>query len=148
MPVPGNYNSPGLTIKVDPAALWRYATVDIKAHAEVIADAISRIADIWSGLQVGWAGESADEAQGFSSRLAGAFTRLYGSAGAPESGAIAMLQKAVGKAGFNYAAAEDQNWRMFAEFSYGMDKGSVSKDKSPPFRSDDSGPGGEHGWPG
>jgi hypothetical protein len=139
VPPPENYNSAALSIRVDPLTLWRYATVDLKDQGTVVAEAIGRIHNIWQGLELGWAGQTAVEAQDFGNRWVASITGLFGTEGDEDSGALVRLQKAVAQAAINYAVTEDTVWRMFTEFNYAYDtpsKGGVS----PPYRNNNDGP--------
>jgi len=110
---PSNYDDAGLMINVNPDTIYHYAIVNLKNAATVVAGAINAIDGIWQNLQLGWAGETATEAQDFSNKWNTAIQLLFGTEADPQSGAFEQLATAVATAASNYAQAEYSNWQMF-----------------------------------
>ena len=138
MPAPDNYNSRDLVIDVDPGHMWSVATVVLPDGARLIINSLNQINGIWAGLQVGWAGVTADEAQDFGHRWNTTMTYLFGSADEEDSGLLPKIAKGLGLAAINYGEAEDSVQKMFKGFS--ADGGGDGSDQ----RNDDEGPVTEH----
>jgi hypothetical protein len=120
MPAPTNYNDAGTVFRIDPTAMFRYATVDLKAEAEAIAGSIENMFHIWQGLKLGWSGTSADEAQDFGNSIAANLGRLFGTSADPESGLLPRVARAVSTAAINFGVAEHSNVRMFDSLTSGL----------------------------
>jgi hypothetical protein len=125
VPAPSNYDDSGMMIRVDPDSLYRYAAVDMPNHADVIVGHLTNIVDTWTGLQLGWAGTTADEAQDFSNRWIHAVEQLFGTEADPTSGALPKIAMAVNLAAVNYGEAEDVIIRMFTSLVAGLIIGDV-----------------------
>jgi len=126
---PESYADASIVIKVDPVSMFHEAMTALVAHSENIADRITAIVNVWNGLQVGWVGNTADEAQAFNDEWSAAISRLYGSVGSSESGILRQIAYTVSVASINYGAAEDAVRKMFKDILDAL--GSSSKDTNP-----------------
>jgi hypothetical protein len=125
VPAPSNYDNSGMMIRVDPDSLYRYATVDMPNNADVIVGHLKNIVDTWNGLQLGWAGTTADEVQDFSKQWTQAVDQLFGTQADPTSGALPKIAIAVNLAAVNYGEAEDVIIKMFTSLVAGLIVGDV-----------------------
>ena len=138
VPAPSNYDDSGMLIRVDPDTLFGYATVDMVNEADVIANAISSIVEIWNGLKLGWVGTTAAEAQDFSNRWNHAVQLLFGTEKDPASGVLPKIAQAVAIASINYGEAEDTVMEMFKTLTDGLN--APPGTPGPPTRGQDQGP--------
>jgi uncharacterized protein YukE len=138
VPTPSNYNDAGMQIRVDPDALYGYATVDMKNQAEVLVGSLNRIRDIWQGLALGWVGTSAAEAHDFSDRWNHAIEQLFGTNDDLNSGALPKIATAVAIASINYGEAEDVVVKMFQSLLDALNASPGTP--TPPVRHQDEGP--------
>jgi uncharacterized protein YukE len=120
VPAPSNYDDSGMMIRVDPDSLYRYATVDMPNQADVIGSHLNNIVDTWNGLQLGWAGTTAQEVQDFSNQWIQAIQQLFGTEADPATGALPKIAMAVNLAAVNYGEAEDVIIRMFTSLLSGL----------------------------
>ena len=144
MTQPSNYNDIGMSIKVDPTAMYNYANTDVRNAADALAGSISRIGGIWEGLRLGWVGTTADEAQDFSDQWNAAVTGLLGT-GDGSTGALPKIGGAVVAASINYGDAEDTNQKMFQSLSSAMSAPPGAP--QPPSRGQNEGPVTENNSP-
>jgi hypothetical protein len=138
VPAPTNYNDASLNINVDPDALWMYGATDLPAQLKAIGDLVGRVHDIWNGLQLGWAGTTADEAQDFADRWNGAVTVLFGTQADPQSSVLYRIAVAVQTASLNYATTEEEVSKMFLDFYDALPGGGGTN--QPPTRDQSQGP--------
>jgi hypothetical protein len=118
---PGNYDSGELLINVDPDALFRYASVDIRGSSTSIVAHIYAIVQTWNSLKLGWMGNTADEVQDFNTRWSAGIEKLFGTEDKPEDGILSKVATAAGMAAINYGVAEDIVTKMFTSISNGID---------------------------
>jgi hypothetical protein len=143
MTAPGNYNDAGTVFRIDPTAMFTYATVDLLAEAKAIGAAIENIFNIWQGLKLGWVGTTATEAQDFSDRMNATLKKMFGSDDDPTSGVLPKVATAIGKASINFGETEDVMKKMFDTLT--TDLGKPGNGDSPPPRDvNDGGPVTEH----
>jgi len=135
---PSDYDDAGMLIQVDPNTLYSYATVDMVNEADLIAQSISSIVEIWNNLRLGWAGATADEAHDFNDRWVHAVEGLFGTKDHPEDGAFPQLASAVDAASINYGEAEDTVMKMFQSLTH--DLNSPPSTPPPPTRDQNQGP--------
>lgn len=110
-PAPAVYAGPGAdaTISVDAELLLSFSK-QVLVQLQGIGSDISTIFSTLDELQLGWAGQTADEAKDFFDRLQACLTVLYGKDGDQGSEQNSMLGRVAGaldSAGNNYLAAED-----------------------------------------
>jgi uncharacterized protein YukE len=110
-PPPDTYAGSGgaSTIIVDPEMLLNFSK-QVLSLVDGIGSDISTLFTTLKGLQLGWAGQTADEAQDYFDRLDACMTVLYGKAGDQNSGQTSLMGRIASGldiAGNNYLAAED-----------------------------------------
>jgi hypothetical protein len=120
MPVPGQYDTAGATIKVAPDNVFQSATVAIPGLGKEIADSVNRVVQIWNDLKLGWVGTTATEAQDFNDRWAADISQLFGSpaeilgeTAGYTPGILNQLATGIAMAATNYGQAEDVVTSMF-----------------------------------
>ncbi|MFE0462668.1 WXG100 family type VII secretion target [Kitasatospora sp. NPDC058965] len=99
----------GTTIAVDPELLVNLGK-QVLGMLEGIGADVAGIFTTLGDLELGWAGQTADEAKEFFDRLDACLTALYGRAGDADSAKTSLVGRvaaALDIAGNNYLAAED-----------------------------------------
>lgn len=134
---PSNYDDPSLLIRVNAGDLFFHAS-DLTAEGQAIADAVTAMDGVWNNLMVGWAGDTAQQAQDLFNRFTAVLEAMFGTDADPDSGAFAQLVMAVSMAAINYGEAEDSNQKMFQSLSAALN--SKSSNPTPFTRSDTQGP--------
>jgi len=123
---PSNYDDAGLLIRVNADRIFQSAATDIPNQAQVIANAINNIVQIWNGLKLGWVGTTASEAQQFNDQWTNAVKQLFGTDSDPSSGALPRIADGVALAAINYGEAEDAVTKMFNSLTVGLDLSGIN----------------------
>jgi hypothetical protein len=110
-PAPAVYAGGGAnaTIQVD-AELLLNLSKQVLGQLEGISSDISTIFTTLKGLELGWAGQTAEEAKEFYDRLDACLTVLYGKSGDKDgfkNSILGRVAQALETAGDNYLGAED-----------------------------------------
>jgi hypothetical protein len=109
-PAPAVYagSGSGTSIMVDPELLVNLGK-QVLGLLEGIGSDISTLFTTLKNLELGWAGQTAEEAQEFFDRLDACLTALYGKAGSADAkdSLMGRVATALDIAGNNYLAAED-----------------------------------------
>jgi hypothetical protein len=87
MPDNVDYDHLATFATISPTELFQRGN-NLKPHGENVANSIDHISDIFTGLQLGWAGKTADEAQELSDRWNGVLKDLFGTKENPEKGVL------------------------------------------------------------
>lgn len=108
---PATYAGSGsnAVISVDAELLVNFSK-QINVALGIIADDLTTIFGTLNNLQLGWAGQSATEAQDFFDRLDACLTVLYGKSGdtaSEDSSMLGRVSNALNTAGNNYLSTED-----------------------------------------
>jgi hypothetical protein len=150
-----NYDSAGVVIRVDPVEIYDRAvgsplrlqnqhllgkstSHDILSTAEFITTAVDEVHKIWEGLNLGWAGRTASEAQDFAHRWNLALERMFGSKEDSYKGALPRIAVAVAMAGMNFGSAEHSIHSMFTALTNSFDE--PPGPATPPVRDHKEGP--------
>ncbi|GAA4215791.1 WXG100 family type VII secretion target [Actinocatenispora rupis] len=119
-PAPANYDSVD-ALKISPSQIESHAT-SLNATVDSINGHMDKISKTWQGLNLGWAGKTKTEVDGFNAQWLGAVTEMFGlpaddksgsnttsSNAAPPEGqaALGKIQALVKAAAKTYATAED-----------------------------------------
>lgn len=110
------------------ARLGQYGGNTIGGWIGDLIDCVKRIDDAVVGLKLGWAGQTADEAQAFSTRWQGAMQKLFGAPGDEIDGTLSRVAMAIGSAGKNYDQTEDGIGQMLKQLVSGMQPAAASGD--------------------
>lgn len=142
MPVPESYDNAGITIKVDPDDIFKFATVAIPRLGEEVANSVGRIVQIWNDLKLGWVGDTAQEAQDFNDRWSSNIAELFGGKGGPGVGILDQIADGISMAASNYGGAEDVVTNMFSQTALSLGQNG-SSDAPPDSHRGVDGPVGE-----
>jgi uncharacterized protein YukE len=131
---PATYAGSGsnAVISVDAELLVNFSK-QVNAALGIIGDDLTTIFGTLNNLQLGWAGQSATEAQDFFDRLDACLTALYGKSGDTTSADNSMLGRvsnALNIAGNNYLATEDWIISKFDAVSKALSSGSTTNPPS------------------
>jgi uncharacterized protein YukE len=121
MTVPASYDA--VTMTVNPGLLQMSGDM-IQDAAEDIVTALNTIDNTLSNLQLGWAGQTAQEAEDFGDQWMAAMTGLFGNANNPKSGVMDQVIVALLTAAGNFSNAEDAVISMFGQLAMGIVNGS------------------------
>jgi hypothetical protein len=127
-------------IKADYDAANLYADPDgIKGRADAllnlgkdVAESLENIEKTLSGLHLGWAGQTADEAKDFGDRWETVMKELFGSKDHPETGVLNAIVDGLLTARGNFANAEDALLKFFRDFGDQLGKSDSSTPTSAP----------------
>ena len=111
MTVPASYD--GVSLSVEPGPLM-FAADLIQDNAQSIVAALNTINTTLNGLQLGWDGATAAEAQDFANQWQAAMTGMFGSSNDPKSGVINQVLIAMMSAVGNYSNGENAVVSMFS----------------------------------
>lgn len=112
-------------ISVDAELLVGLST-KVNDSLQVIGDDLKTIFDTLNNLKLGWAGQTATEAQDFFDRLDACMTVLYGKSGdttSEENSMLSRVSNALKVAGNNYLGTEDWIISTFSSVSAAMNAG-------------------------
>jgi hypothetical protein len=108
---PDNYNlvHEG-KISVMPEAMFDYGYAHMETVLRNIVGSWNKIVAVWNDLDLGWSGDTADEAKAFQQRLDHVQTQLFGKAAAggaeAQPGVLDNVRMLVAKAAGNYDRSE------------------------------------------
>lgn len=135
MTAPMSYT--GFSVVVNPTALTDAAAKisgtdpkNIGGWIGEILQSLQRIGETLTNLKVGWAGQTADEAEAFGTKWQLAAQQLFGGTGDAADGSLVRVAVAIAAAGNNYNHAEDGISQMLSQLIQGMQPGPASSDDS------------------
>jgi uncharacterized protein YukE len=120
-------------LKVWPDGLGLRAN-NLLRQAENVAQSLENINGTLSALQLGWAGQTADEAQDFGRRWEGVMKELFGSQDKPEDGVLNAIVDGLLTTGGIYSKTEKALVDMFTKFGQDLSSGgdSTTPTSAPP----------------
>jgi hypothetical protein len=117
-PIPATYNAS--SIAVDPVGLDGAAKA-FAGHITDISNALTDIGNTLSGLNLSWAGDSADAMFRYGEELSGALEALFGTQLDPGAGVLNIASGALGSVARNYSLVDQSVQGMFSKFASGFD---------------------------
>jgi hypothetical protein len=115
---PADYDAPTATLDVDYEWLWQLAGDIENAYVPSIVDSLKKINDMWSGLKIGWAGKTAEEAKDLADKWSHVMVQLFGPFDAhtpiaKDEAILPRIVKIAKAASENYGKSEDIVAGMF-----------------------------------
>jgi hypothetical protein len=126
-------------IYIDPDGLKTKADA-LLGHAQNVVDSLTNITNTLTNLQLGWAGQTADEARDFGDRWEAVMGELFGSGDHPEDGVMNAIVDGLLVTRGDFSKAEHALEQMFTQFSNdlasGGGRGSGTPSSAPPSIND------------
>lgn len=127
-----NADYDAVKLYVDPDGLKGRADA-LTRLAEDVVNCLNNIENTLSGLQLGWAGRTADEAKDFGNRWETVMKELFGTHDHPETGVLNAIVDGLLTTRGDYATAEDALTQFFKKFGEGLASGGdTATPTSPP----------------
>jgi WXG100 family type VII secretion target len=108
-------------IHVEPDTLKTIADT-LTQHAQDVASSIGNITNTLTDLQLGWAGQSAQEAEDFDNRWVQVMTELFGTKNDPSKGVLNAIVDGLLTARAGFSTTEQALKGMFHNFTDALDK--------------------------
>ncbi|WP_406175081.1 WXG100 family type VII secretion target [Streptomyces sp. NBC_00996] len=108
------------SLYIDPTGLSD-SSKKLLAHAKEVADTITSINNTLSGLALGWAGKTQEEADKMNNQWTATMRGLFGTEDAPESGVLNVMALGVVSVAAGNAHTEVSLAEMFQKFLQGVD---------------------------
>jgi hypothetical protein len=134
--IPDDYDWNLLRMSVQPALLYNDA-LSIDGVIDSIVGQVNKLSDIWEGLNLGWVGRTAQEAQDWKDNYSGVMMEIFGppvprlapqdvrdaiakSNEQPGVGMLVKFQNGMTTAARNYGIADEGIMNAFKDFMHGI----------------------------
>jgi uncharacterized protein YukE len=126
-----NYDTGVSKVYVEPDTLGKIGN-NLKQNAQDVASTINNIANTLSDLQLGWAGQTAQEAEDFGNRWTQVMTELFGTHDDPSKGVLNAIVVGLLTAQYGYSTTEQALVTMFNQFRDQLAQGGGDTTTPPP----------------
>ncbi|MFB7504392.1 MULTISPECIES: WXG100 family type VII secretion target [Streptomyces] len=109
-------------LKIDPHALGD-SSQRIDSLGKKVADAVVRINNVTSNLELSWVGKSAQEAQEFSDQWKKVMTHMFGDSDTKTNGVLPVMAGGLKGTAIGFSHTELGLWKFFNDLNNAMNSG-------------------------